>query len=73
MKTVTSLDIQQNFLHILNMVRYGEDIVIQNEQNHENIAVILSYQHFQHLRQRPLVILKGKARCTIHPDFALSD
>lgn len=73
MKTVSSLDIRQNILDILSMVQYGEDVVIQDEHNHENIAVILSYQHFRHIQHRPLGILKGKARYAIRPDFALSD
>lgn len=73
MKTVTSLDIKQNILKILEMLQYGEDILIQREQNQENIAVILSYQHFRQMQQRPLGILKGKARYLIREDFALSD
>jgi hypothetical protein len=48
-------------------------VLIKNERNQENIAVIISYQHFQHIRQRPLGVLKGKARYKIHHDFTLND
>jgi prevent-host-death family protein len=71
MKTVTQNEIKNNFLQFLEMVRGGEEIMI--EQNHENIAVIISYETYQKQRERPLGILKGKATYKMSDDFAITD
>lgn len=73
MKIVASSDVTLNFFDILEWVKQGEEVVIQYENNHENIAVIIPYQEFQHQRQRPLGILKGKARYRIKENFAMTD
>ena len=71
MKTVTQHEVKDKVLHLLEMVQRGEEITI--EQNHKNIAVIISYETYRKQRERPLGILKGKASCTLHNDFAISD
>ncbi len=73
MKTVTHNDIKKNFLHILEMVQRGEEIMIRNEQDQEYIAVIMSYDAYQTQRERPLGILKGKATYKINTDFTITD
>lgn len=73
MKTVASSDVTLNFFDILEWVKQGEEVVIQHENTHENIAVFISYQEFQHRGQRPLGILKGKAQYRIKENFAMTD
>lgn len=73
MKTVTHEEIQDHFMQFLDLVQHGEEIMIQNEHDHQNVAVIIPYNIYQHRRKRPVGILKGKACCTIKEDFAISD
>ena len=73
MKAVTHNEVKKNFLHILEMVQRGEEIMIRNEQNQKNIAVIIPYDTYQKRRERPLGILKGKATYTIKNDFTITD
>jgi antitoxin (DNA-binding transcriptional repressor) of toxin-antitoxin stability system len=73
MKAVTHNDVKKNLLQILEMVQRGEEIMIRNEQNQENIAVIISYETYQKRRERPLGILKGKASYQIRNDFMITD
>ena len=73
MKTIARNDVQRNFLHILELVQRGEEIMIRNEENKEDIAVIVSYATYQKRRERPLGILKGKATYNIQHDFAITD
>ncbi|MCP4398231.1 MAG: type II toxin-antitoxin system Phd/YefM family antitoxin [bacterium] len=71
MKTVTQNEVKNNVLHLLEMVQGGEEIMIKHD--HENIAVIISYDKYRKHRERPLGILKGKATYTLHNDFAITD
>ena len=73
MKALTCNEIKNNLFHILEMVQHGEEIMIRNEQNQENIAVIISYDTYQKRQERPLGILKGKATCKIKDDFTITD
>lgn len=73
MKAVTQNDLTKNVSHILDMVQQGEEVLIRNEHDQETIAVIVSYAAYRQRRERPLGILKGKARCTISQDFTITD
>ena len=55
------------------MVKSGEDIIIKNEENQKNVAVIISYEKYKNNQERPLGILKGKATYKIRDDFKITD
>lgn len=73
MKTLTQKDLKSNILKILEMVKSGEDIFIEDEPTQEKIAVMISYQKYKDKENRPLGILKGKASYKIKDDFKISD
>ncbi|MBC8229955.1 prevent-host-death protein [bacterium] len=73
MKALTQNDVINNILKILEMVKSGEEIIIKNEENQENVAVIISYEKYKNNQERPLGILKGKATYKIRDDFKITD
>ena len=73
MKALTQNDVINNILKILEMVKSGEEIIIKNEENQENVAVIISYKKYKNNQERPLGILKGKATYKIRDDFKITD
>jgi len=73
MEALTQNEVINNILKILEMVKSGEDIIIKNEENQENVAVIISYEKYKNNQERPLGILKGKATYKIRDDFKITD
>ena len=73
MKSLTQNEVKNNIFDILNIVQTGEDILIQNDKNKKNIAVIISYQKYKKRNYRPLGILKGKAKYKLKDDFNITD
>ncbi len=75
MKPIPYKKVSKNILAILEQVSKGEEIVIRNEHNQENIAVIIPYAKYrqQHRKKRRLGILKGKAGFRMKEDFAVTD
>jgi len=72
MKSLTQNEIKRNIFEILNMVKNGQDVLIKSDKNNKNLAVIMSYQKYKK-KNRPLGILKGKAKYKIVDDFAITD
>jgi len=73
MEALTQNEVINNILKILEMVKSGEDIIIKNEENQKNVAVIISYEKYKNNQERPLGILKGKATYKIRDDFKITD
>ncbi|XOF33453.1 MAG: type II toxin-antitoxin system Phd/YefM family antitoxin [Candidatus Electrothrix sp. YB6] len=75
MKPIPYKKVSKDILAILDLVSKGEEIVIRNEHNQENIAVIIPYAKYrrQYRKKRKLGILKGKAGFRIKDDFAITD
>ncbi len=73
MKTLTQNELIKNILKILELVKGGEEIIIKDEQNQEEVAVIISYKKYKNKQERPLGILKGKASYKIKDDFEITD
>ena len=73
MKTVTRADMKTDLGRILRLAQQGEEIVIQGGHPQKNLAVLISYEAYRTRQPRPLGILKGKATCTIKPDFSMTD
>ncbi len=73
MKTLTQNELIKNILKILELVKGGEEIIIKDEQNQEEVAVIISYEKYKNKQERPLGILKGKASYKIKDDFEITD
>jgi hypothetical protein len=73
MKSLTQNEIKNNIVEILNMVQKGEDILIRNDKNKKSMAVIISYQKYKKNKDRPLGILKGKAKYKLETDYNVTD
>ncbi len=75
MKPVTCKKVSKDIRAILDLVSKGEEVVIRNDDNQENIAVIIPYAKYrqQHRKKRKLGILKGKAGFRMKEDFAVTD
>ncbi len=73
MKTLTQNELIKNILKILELVKGGEEIIIKDEQNQEEVAVLISYEKYKNKQERPLGILKGKASYKIKDDFEITD
>ncbi len=73
MKTITQNDLQNNFAQVLDILQRGEEILINNEQDQQHLAVMISYNTYQKRQTRPLGILKGKATYRLKDDFGITD
>jgi len=73
MKALTYNEVINNFLNILKMVQGGEEIVIKDDKNKKNMAVIMPYKKYTEKKERQLGILKGKATYEIKEDFEMTD
>lgn len=77
MKPVPYKEVSKNIRAILDLVSKGEDVIIKNEQDRENIAVIIPYEKYRRqqnrLKKRKLGVLKGKCSFQMKDDFAITD
>jgi len=73
MKTLTYMEVKNNFPVIWDTIRNGEEIVVSTEKRREKIAVIIPYERYQRKKQRPLGILKGKATYNIKDNLKITD
>ena len=77
MKPVPYKEVSKNIQAILELVNQGEDVIINNEQNQENLAVIIPYAKYRQqrnlLKKRKLGVLKGKCSFHLKDDFAITD
>lgn len=73
MKTLTYMEIKNNFPGVLDIVKSGEEIVISTGKKRELLAVIIPYEKYRRKEQRPLGILKGKAHYKIKDNFKITD
>ena len=73
MKALTYNEVVNNFFTILKMVQGGEEIVIKDDKNKKNMAVIMPYKKYKEKKERQLGILKGKATYEIKEDFEMTD
>ncbi len=74
MKTMTVGELKAQFSEVLaQMVKSGEPIAISFGKKKQKIAAIIPYSQLKPQTERELGLMKGRARCVIHDDFALSD
>ncbi|MDZ7841051.1 MAG: type II toxin-antitoxin system Phd/YefM family antitoxin [Gammaproteobacteria bacterium] len=74
MKTMTVGELKSRFSEVLEqMVKNGEPIAISYGKKKEKIAAIVPYEQVEPKTGRKLGLMKGRARCVIHDDFAISD
>jgi antitoxin (DNA-binding transcriptional repressor) of toxin-antitoxin stability system len=72
MKALTKKEVKKNIFALLELVKNGEDILIQSDKDHENVAVIIPFRKYKK-ENRQLGILKGKASYKIKNDFKITD
>jgi len=74
MKTMTVGELKAQFSEVLGqMVKNGEPIAISYGKKKERIAAIIPYRQLRPQSGRTLGLMRGRASCIIHDDFALSD
>jgi len=73
MNTFTYLEAKNNFSKIIDMVKTGEEIIVNTAKGNETIAVIVPYTKYKKKKERPLGILKGKARYKMKGNFKITN
>ncbi len=73
MKTMTVGEFKSRFSEALDAVRDGETIVVSCGRNHRKVAALVPYAELKPSKERPLGLLKSKARVKFGRDFALTD
>ena len=74
MKTMTVGELKAQFSAVLDQIAAGgEPIAISYGRKKEKVAAIVPYSLLRPDADRQLGLLKGKGRCVIHDDFAISD
>ena len=73
MQTLSVGELKARFSEILETVKEGEEIVISYGKKREYVAVLIPYSRYHQKRPRKLGLLQGRASCTIHEDFKISD
>lgn len=74
MKTMTVGELKAQFSEVLGqMVKNGEPVAISYGKKKEKIAAIIPYRQLRPQSGRVLGLMRGRASCVIHDDFALSD
>ena len=74
MKTMTVGELKAQFSEVLGqMIESGEPVAISYGRKKEKIAAIIPYSQLKPRSGRLLGLMRGRASCVIHDDFALSD
>ncbi len=73
MKPIPCNEVSKDIHAVLDLVKKGEEVIIKNDQDQENLAVIISYEKYKTRHKRPLGVLKGKAGFKLKDDFEITD
>jgi len=73
MTTLTQKQVKEDISKIFEIINKGEDVLIKEDDNKKNIAIIIPYNKFLLKKDRPLGILKGKASFKMKDDFKITD
>lgn len=74
MKTMTVGELKAHFSEVLGqMLKNGEPVAISYGKKKEKIAAIVPFSQIEPKAERPLGLMKGRARCVMHEDYAISD
>jgi len=74
MKTMTVGEFKAQFSEVLGqMIKSGEPVAISYGKKREKVAAIIPFSQLKPPSERLLGVMRGRASCTIHDDFALSD
>lgn len=74
MKTMTVGELKAQFSEVLRqIIKNGKPIAISYGKKKEKIAAIIPYSQIKPKSERTLGVMRGRATCVIHEDFALTD
>lgn len=73
MQTLNIGELKSRFSEVLEKIKKGQEIIITYGKKREKVAVIVPYSAYVSRPERSLGLLKDRAKCTIHEDFAISD
>lgn len=73
MKTMTVGEFKSRFSEALDAVCKGETIIVSYGRNHRKVAAMVPYSNLTPPQQRPLGLLKSKARVEFGKDFEMTD
>ena len=67
-------ELKAQFSEVLQQIaKNGKPIAISYGKKKEKIAAIIPYSQIKPKSERKLGVMRGRATCVIHEDFALSD
>ncbi|MDR2212958.1 MAG: type II toxin-antitoxin system Phd/YefM family antitoxin [Pseudomonadales bacterium] len=74
MKTITADELQARLREVLDQViKNGQPIALSYGKQQTKVAAIVPYSQVKPKTARTLGLMKERARCIIHDDFALTD
>lgn len=73
MQTIQVAQLKHELSSVLEMVKSGQEFVIEFGRKHQPIAVIVPYEQYKSETPRTFGLLKNKATCVLKDDFEISD
>ncbi len=66
-------ELKRHFAAVLNEVRQGKAVGIRYGRKKQTMAVIIPVAEYERTHPRTIGILEGKASCSFHDDWSMSD
>ena len=73
MQTIQVGKLKHDLANILEMVKGGQEFVVEFGRKHQPIAVIVPYAHYKNDTPRTFGLLENKGSFTLKDDFEISD
>jgi len=73
MQSIQVGQLKHELSSVLEMVKSGQEFVVEFGRKHQPVAVILPYSHYKNDKQREFGILQNKGTFEIKKDFEISD
>ena len=74
MKTMSVAELKAKFSEVLSQIATdGEPVAISYGRSRQTVAAIVPWSMLAPEGMRPLGVLRGRASCTFHGDFSVSD
>lgn len=73
MQTIQVGQLKHELSSVLEMVKSGQEFVVEFGRKHQPVAVILPYSHYKNEKKREFGILQNRGTFKLHDDFEISD
>ncbi|HOF33278.1 MAG TPA: type II toxin-antitoxin system Phd/YefM family antitoxin [Spirochaetota bacterium] len=71
MKTINVANLKADFSSVIDVLKNGDEVVIEYGKRHEKLAVIVPYKKYKR-NSRKIGILKGKASFKMNAGYKMS-